>query len=161
MIGVLLVSAMLSAPARAAIQEVAVSLPGEEVGVAYAAQVLGEECRVTARLGVKAAEKRPGIRAGLRGDPLVADVKLSGVEKLSPQGFGWVSSEGGLALVAAAPTGLMYGLFEVADRLHNREPLEPRKLSEPAVGLRGDYIDLPFYLGCDLYDGRWRWHERI
>ena len=29
--------------------------------------------------------------------------------------------------------------------------------SSPIVGLRGDVIDLPMYLGCDLYDGRWRW----
>ena len=55
----------------------------------------------------------------------------------------------------------MYGLLELADRLHNGEPITEEGRSEPLVSLRGDYLDLPFYLGCDLYDGRWRWHKDI
>jgi len=150
-----------SAAGAPAIQEVAVSLPADQVGVAYAAQVLGDECHVAPRLGAAQLERRPGIRAGLRGDKVVAGADLPGSDKLSPQGFGWLSDETGITLIASAPAGLMYGLLELADRLHNVDVIGPTKLSEPLVALRGDYIDLPFYLGCDLYDGRWRWHKDI
>ncbi len=155
----LLLCLLSAAPTPAAFQEVAVSLPADQVGVAYAAQVLGDECHLAPRLGVAASEKRPAIRAGLRGDKLVADAAVPRAGKLSPQGFAWVSDGSGVTLVAAAPTGLMYGLFELADRLHNHETIEPKKVSEPSLSLRGDYLDLPFYLGCDLYDGRWRWYK--
>jgi len=161
MVAPLLLCVVSALPGPAAIREVAVSLPADQVGVAYAAQVLADECRVTPRLGVAAVEQRPAVRAGLRGDKLVADATPPGSEKLSSQGFAWVSDDGGIALTSATPTGLMYGLFEVADRLHNKEAIETTKVSEPAIALRGDYLDLPFYLGCDLYDGRWRWYKEI
>ncbi|MBD3174099.1 MAG: hypothetical protein GF320_02880 [Armatimonadia bacterium] len=31
----------------------------------------------------------------------------------------------------------------------------PADAGEPFIAIRGDCIDLPFYLGCDLYHGRW------
>jgi len=148
------------APWLATYGEVAVSAGAERAGVAWAAQLLADECQVP--LSLAAADAGAGaIRAGLVGDALVADVKPAGAEGLSSQGFGWVSGDAGVALVARDPVGLMYGLLELRDRLHNGEAIAVEGLSEPFLKLRGDYIDLPFYLGCDLYDGRWRWHRDI
>lgn len=156
-----LLGMIASGAAAAEFGEVAVSLTAEHVGVAYAAEVLAKECGVAAHLGVATVAEQPAVRAGLVGDGIVADAKVPELAGLSDEGFGWTPDENGVALVAKAERGLMYGLLELADRLHNEEEIPPTHVSGPLVAIRGDWIDLPFYLGCDLYDGRWRWHQEI
>ncbi len=148
----LLLAMLMAATTEAAeYREVAVALAEEHAGVAYAAQVLGGECHAPVRLGASEPEATPAVRALLD----------EAADLASVEGFGWRTDEDGLVLYAKGEVGLMYGLLELADRMHNGEAIAPQGRSEPLVGLRGDYLDLPFYLGCDLYDGRWRWHRDI
>ena len=155
------ICAVAAAVHGAPLEEIVVSPSEEQAGVAHAAGVLAGEYGVPLRMGVAEPSAKPAVRAVLLGDPLVAGTGPADAERLSPEGFGWASDDGGTTLVATAPQGLMYGLLELADRRHNAEPIEPQKLSEPLVAVRGDCVDLPFYLGNDLYDGRWRWHQGI
>ena len=159
MTALLLLAATAShaAPYRA----VAVSLPEDRVGVAYAAGLLGKECGVAPRFGVTEAEAKPSIRAGLVGGALVPNARVEGAGELSDEGYAWAKDDSGLVVVAEAEAGLMYGLLELAERLHNEVDIEPSHISQPFIKLRGDYLDLPFYLGCDLYDGRWSWSKDI
>jgi len=129
-----------------------------EHGVAFAARSLAQ--RVGGAVAFSAADGQgASVRAGLVGDPLVADVPVPEGRSLSDEGYALVPEGDGYAVLGGSPPGLMYGLLELRDRLHNGiSALEP-EVSEPLVGLRGDQVDLPMYLGCDLYDGRWRWHK--
>ena len=132
-------------------REVVVAVPEDRPGVAYAARTLGAECRAPVRFGVSTPEVTPAIRA----------VLAEAAALRSEEGYGWRTEANGLVVLATSEVGLMYGLLDLADRLHNGEALPAEGVSEPAFALRGDYLDLPFYLGCDLYDGRWRWHQEV
>lgn len=132
-------------------REVTTPLGEDRAGVAYAAKVLGEDCGVPVRFRAEKPNAKPAIRATVN-----TDADLS-----SDEGFGWTTDDEGLLLYAKGEVGLMYGLLELAERLHNGEAIGHQERSEPIFSLRGDYLDLPFYLGCDLYDGRWRWHKDI
>jgi len=95
--------------------------------------------------------------------PVSAEVAERG-DDLVPGGseaFSLEPADAGYRLRANAPAGLMYGLLELRDRLKLGQPPAAKVLSAPALSLRGDVLDFPFYLGVDLYGGRWRWHQDI
>ncbi|MBM3473582.1 MAG: hypothetical protein FJX75_09970 [Armatimonadetes bacterium] len=142
---------MPAAPQAAEYREVTIPLREDHAGVAFAARRLSEECGAPVRFGATEAEAKPAVQGVLDGK----------AELRSDEGFEWTGDDAGIVLRAKSEEGLMYGLLELADRLHNGEAIEAQGVSDPAFTVRGDYLDLPFYLGCDLYDGRWRWHQDI
>gem|GEM_PF-1433587 len=85
----------------------------------------------------------------------------AGLAEAGPEAF-WLAPAGdGFRVAANTTTGLMYGLLELRDRLQAGTPPTAPALSKPALRLRGDGLDFPFYLGVDLYNGRWRHAEKI
>jgi len=138
---------------------VLVSAGPEQSGVVYAASGLARELGAELTLSATWAPGARRIRAGLIGDPIVSDVVAADGEALGSEGYAWHAEADGWALVAATPVGLTYGLTELRERVRDGEDLPAEYVSRPVTPLRGDSIDLPMYLGNDLYDGRWRWHK--
>lgn len=123
--------------------KVTVKLDDPPAGVRYAADQL--EAVATAR-----------VTAELDAADLPDAVKQAG-----PEAFAIVPIGGGFRVLASAPQGLMYGLLELRDRLQYEDPPKEPVVSAPALRLRGDTFDFPFYLGVDLYAGRWRGAQAI
>lgn len=149
--------ALVLVPDAPSVTEIAIALSvtGHK-GVRYAASVLASECpSAETRFGAEDAAPM-AVRAGLDGDALVASAPPLQAD-LGAEGFAVHATGDAITVVATAPTGLMYGLLEVAERFHNHAGFAAHEVTKPIVSIRGDYLDLPFYLGCDLYDGRWRW----
>ena len=122
---------------------VTVKLDNPPEGVRYAADQL------------KALAAAP-VTAELGGPDLPEAVRRAG-----PEAFSIIPTGAGYRVLASAPEGLMYGLLELRDRLQFEEPPRATVISAPALRLRGDTFDFPFYLGCDLYAGRWRGAQAI
>ncbi len=122
-----------------AVGEVAVNVGDDQSGALWAAGVL---------------------RA--RADGLEVTARVDEAGEQSAEGFAWTRDGGGaVTLTATTPAGLMYGLLELSERLRDGAEIEAELTSEPAIKLRGDYMDIPFWLGNDLYDGRWSWSKDI
>lgn len=79
-----------------------------------------------------------------------------GLTEAGAEAFALVPAGEGVRVVANTYAGLMYGLLELRDRLEIGEAPEGTLVSAPVLSLRGDVLDFPFYLGVDLYNGRWR-----
>lgn len=137
------------------IESIVLGMDAPSAGVRYAADILAQELQVEVRLGEEQGAKASTLRVATQGSPLLREVPR---QELGEDGFAWDVTSAPSALVADSQAGLMYGLLEMAERVRDEEPLPGTLTSSPLVGLRGDVIDLPMYLGCDLYDGRWRWH---
>ncbi len=118
----------------------AVSLPPGDVpeGVRYAADQLA---------------------AAFKGD-VATEVGAHGLPA-SPEAFSIEPKGEGYSVAANTWTGLQYGLLDLRDSLKGGTPPRTLVVSSPKLRLRGDCIDFPFYLGVDLYDGRWRGGESI
>lgn len=84
-----------------------------------------------------------------------------GLTQKGSEAFALIPQGRGFRVAADGNAGLMYGLLELRDRLQSGALLKELVVSAPALRLRGDMIDFPFYLGVDLYNGRWRNHANI
>jgi hypothetical protein len=83
----------------------------------------------------------------------------AGVAAAGDEAFALVPTAVGFSVAANGTAGLMYGLLDLRDRLEAGDRPKELVVSKPALRLRGDSLDFPFYLGVDLYNGRWRWHQ--
>ncbi|MDI9603200.1 MAG: hypothetical protein QM328_13775, partial [Acidobacteriota bacterium] len=147
----LVIALVMGAPP---VESIIIGLASPTTGVRFAADALADQLGAQVRLA-GGLPPRPGeLRVGLQGDPLLT---ARGHHDLGDEGFAWESDGRGGELMADSEAGLMYGLLDLAERLRDTGALPGSYDSSPIVGLRGDVIDLPMYLGCDLYDGRWRW----
>ena len=123
--------------------EVALPVGNSLAGVRFAADQL---CQATsARVTTQLSGERLPVGLAATGDEAFA---------LAPTADGYRVS-------ANAASGLMYGLLDLRDRLEAGDRPKELVVSKPALRLRGDSLDFPFYLGVDLYNGRWRWHQSI
>lgn len=147
----LVIALVMGAPP---VESIIIGLASPTTGVRFAADAIADQLGAQVRLA-GGLPPRPGeLRVGLQGDPLLT---ARGHHDLGDEGFAWESDGRGGELMADSEAGLMYGLLDLAERLRDTGALPGSYDSSPIVGLRGDVIDLPMYLGCDLYDGRWRW----
>ena len=88
--------------------------------------------------------------------PVAAEVGPDTLAKAGPEGFSITPDGAGFRVCANTNAGLMYGLLELRDRIQIKQPPKQALTSSPAIRLRGDTVDFPFYLGVNLYEGRWR-----
>ena len=83
-----------------------------------------------------------------------------GLAEAGEEAFALVPDDGGFRVVGNTAVGLMFGLLDLRDRLGAGGMPERTLVSTPTLSLRGDSLDFPFYLGVDLYNGRWRRHQK-
>lgn len=134
---------------------VSLLLPDDGGALSYAAHNLAERAGCELRLGERADSGEPGICAGLLDDPALASLRSAETEALSEEGYAWRREGERLLLGGRTPQAVAYGLLELAELLRDGEPIPQARVTQPMLELRGDWLDLPVYLGCDLYDGRW------
>ncbi len=129
---------LLTACARAA--EVSLSDEGLPAGVRHAVGRLREvtDAPVSAKVG------GPGL-------------PLPGLAGAGEEAFAIAPEGAGYRVAANTMRGLMYGLLELRERLETGAPPKEPVVSGPALRLRGDVMDFPFYLG--VVDSR-RPHHR-
>lgn len=79
----------------------------------------------------------------------------AGLDLPQAESFALARDRSGFRVWGTTSAALQYGVLELRDRLLANEPPDAPEISSPTLHLRGDIMDFPFYLGVDLYNGRW------